>query len=250
MNPRYRQLLEQMIKDAEEQVTWARNRKSSTNVFEIHVREGRGTNQETSEPRQAKELHDAYVVLEQETGVEIEISQLTDRTNLPNFTAENSFTRWFDNGLMWRVTLKYDPDNVRNYGFAGRVEGPDAYPLLRQAYGLASRSPLQLLVNANSGIITEYQNFSQVFPTISPLYALFYPKYPTQHFLQFGEYTKTADHPVVSVPAFPCLDNWSEYSMAYGYAAIYEHEVTKSLSDNLEDQKFLLRVMEKMKLWY
>lgn len=91
---------------------------------------------------------------------------------------------------MWRVTLTYQPKRIRKHGFAGRIDGPNAYLLLKQVHKFTSRSTLSLLVNANSGIATEYQNFSQVFPNITPQYCGFYPNHPSQHYLQIGSCRK------------------------------------------------------------
>lgn len=48
----------------------------------------------------------------------------------------------------------------------------------------------------------------------------------------------------MSVPVFSSLNNWSKYTTAYGYVAIYKHKVTEKQSKNLNDQKFNLHIME------
>lgn len=143
-----------------------------------------------------KELHVAHV-LGRDSEVAIDISQLAGGANLPDFMGEKLFARCLEDGLIWWIALTYNPERIRNYGFVGRIDGPNAYPLLKQAHERASRSTLRLLVNANSGIDTDYQNFTRVFQNITPHYSGFYPNHPSQHYLQIGDYPAPQLAPVI-----------------------------------------------------
>lgn len=65
------------------------------------MQKSKGIYKETKNSWQVKKLHNAYIILGQDSKVIISISQLTNSTNLPNFTRKKLFARWLKDSLIW-----------------------------------------------------------------------------------------------------------------------------------------------------
>ena len=166
--------------------------------------------------------------------------------NIPNLESEKTLHCGISQKLVYELTIEFEPKRMGHCGF---IFGCNKYPILNEVRKLISSACvtdsnlIRLVVNTNQHVTSVVMDFLRCLQDDVLDYSRFYPRHPTKHFLQIGDYAKADEQPLVNVPALPMLDSWSEYTTAYGYGAIYKHEVALNKRTRLRGMVFNLRVM-------
>ena len=201
--------------------------------------------------------HKALLCLGKDAVHCIDISEMTGAEgNIPNLESEKTLYCGISQKLVYELTIEFEPKRMGHCGF---VFGCNKYPILNEVWELISSACVTdlnlicLVVNTNQHVTSVVTDFLRCLQDNISDYSRFYPHHPTKHFLQVGDYAKADEQPLVKVPALPILDSWSKYTTAYGYGAIYKHEIALNKRTRLRRIVFNLRVMNvpgSAKKWY
>lgn len=170
------------------------------------------------------------------------------KDNLPNLESEKDFgPELVKEGQIYLLNFKYDASLLRIHGFAVPYKSSQQYTQLStilQHVEESGSTGLNLLVRSNKKIISGLQRFLNQVKTTQLDYNTWFKEHPNHHFLQIGQLTPVKERPKINVAASPSLDSWSEYSIIYGYGAVYEFEATQNKAWNVRSAVFKLRAMD------
>ena len=182
---------------------------------------------------------------------DIKVKDITgSESDISNLRSEKSLHNGLSKHLVYELDIDLNRESIGQHGFV--FGGTRVFPIFEKLKEFLQsacaadqpRHHLRFVMGSNHYVTDVVEVFLSSLNDHVPDYAKFYPYHPDKHFLQIGDYPKPENRPLVSVPASVILETWSKYTTAYGYGAIYEHEIAVNARTRLRQMVFRLRVMD------